>query len=43
VTTRAQGTLNGNAATATAESQGTGTVDGSAIDCLQTVVMTGSR
>lgn len=43
VTTRATGTLNGNAATGTALSLGNGTVDGSAINCVQTAVLTGSR
>ncbi len=43
VTTRAEGTLGGGTATATAESQGTGTVDGTPIDCVQSLQMSGSR
>jgi hypothetical protein len=43
VASRAQGSLTGDAATATAASEGTGTVNGSVIDCLQTLQMSGSR
>jgi hypothetical protein len=43
VTARATGSLAGSAMTATVEAAGTGTVNGSAIDCFETLDVTGAR
>jgi hypothetical protein len=43
VSSRVDGTLAGNAVTATVESLGSGTVDGTNISCVQTETATGTR